>query len=269
MTKAAMTVVLFTIGCISSAYAQDSSKVIGDAFDQFRKEQNEERTVINKHEQAIDALRKQVAANNTAAPASAATLAPAATGSIDYTRYDRLVRDCVGIWTPDPAKKDEEAKKLNDKLEIEFVSKQQYCLRKQTEAAAQKEEAANRARAAQQIAQPTQNVLPPAPGAIQDDQPDATTADLRDDRDAVPAPEQTMYYRPGYRSVPFTTAQEEKVLRDRARRMLGERGIEGAYSHQTMRDGSAPRPGCVPFGSPVRDPAGYMHQRWHCQRGAY
>jgi len=49
--------------------------------------------------------------------------------------------------------------------------------------------------------------------------------------------------------------------------MLGERGIEGAYSHQTMRNASPPRPGCVAFGPAAADPStGFMHQRWHCPR---
>ena len=60
---------------------------------------------------------------------------------------------------------------------------------------------------------------------------------------------------------------EERVLARRARRLLGERGIEGRYSHQTLDTAEAPRPGCIRFGAPVKDrKAISMHQRWHCRR---
>jgi hypothetical protein len=218
-----------------------------DAFTQLRAENNEHRAVTEAHTKKIVQLEQKVAGNQSTP--SAAAPAP---GKIDYTRYDRLVRDCVGVWTPDPTKRDEEAGKLNDKLEIEFVKSQQYCFRKQTEQAARQEDEKRRALQSRQVA-PS-----PAPGAIRDDEPVAANANYNDDRDGPAVVQQASYGRHGRRQGGLPPMSPEK--RRQFNEFMGERALEVLNPTGNYRgfEGASNGPKPVPAGckeTHVHDPA--------------
>ncbi len=237
MIKTSLTVVLLAIGCTSYAYAQNA--LVSEAISQDRQAINETRTAVNKHQEAIDALRKQVAANQSA-PLPA--LEPK--GSV---RYDRAIGDCKGFWIPS-ADKQKEIDKLNSMPDDGYNRFVSDCRAKRTA-----EEFAAEARRAQQ--QAALMPPPPAPGAIQDDESEVDQS--ADDA----SPQQAGYRRGGY-----DDAAEVAILQRRARRMLGERGIEGAYSFQSMQRRAPPRPGCVLVNNVLDRSAPFGYARWHCPR---
>lgn len=159
-------IALFVGGtCASNAQDADLSAGLREPFVQIRQEQNEHREITNVHSIKIKELEQKVVGKPT-------PLVIPASGKIDYTRYDRLARDCVGVVTPTPAIKDEEAQKLNAKTELEIAKMGQYCLRKQSELAMQKEEEKRRTSQSGQVA-------PPAPGAMRDEGNQLSDADYQ------------------------------------------------------------------------------------------
>jgi len=191
MTKTVLALAFLVVGSFSAAYAEEKGPMT-TAVGEMRQQQNEERNFIMAHEAAIKELKQQMAANQPATTKQA---------SIDYARYDRASRDCAGVgtWVPNPATKEHDAVAFNNQTDDGFKQFIMDCMAKRTaeDFAADARRAQKRVRyAQQQIDQqaPQNSTVPPAPGAIQDDQQaQPMTADLQGDG-ATPAPQQAAYY---------------------------------------------------------------------------
>ncbi len=152
-------VLAMLFACTVSAFADPKTDSLStNNIERLTKAQIEHRTITEAQTKKINELEQKVVGNQQASSPAAP-----AYGKIDYTRYDRLARDCVGVVTPNPAIKDEEAQKLNAKTELEIAKMGQYCLRKQSELAMQRDEEKRRASQSRQV-------VPPAPGAMREDE---------------------------------------------------------------------------------------------------
>jgi hypothetical protein len=252
MSKIAAVLAIATSLVISSMSAN-----AGQDYDTKMAEAVHQLTIgLQRHDGEIKSLQGQQVAANTETPAPTASTepripsAPPAPAAIGYVRYDRAVRDCKGFVIVDPANRESDAKKFNAMTDAGYNLFISDCASKRTA-----EEFAAEKRRAEKLQQA--QVPPPAPGAIQDENRDVAAAENEDDT----APKQAQYRGGGYND-----AAELAILRNRARRMLGERGIEGAYSFQELQRRAPPRPGCTLDHGVVDRASGHGYDRWHCPR---